>query len=97
MKAIEYNLQTGITTERELTAEEIAEMEINNPTHEPTPEELRQMYEQDVANRIRQKYSIDEELSILRQRDVKVEEFEEYNAYCEACKESVRSVLNITR
>ena len=68
---------------------------VDEPTHEPSPEELRQIYEQDVANRIRQRYSIDEEFSILRQRDSKIEEFDEYNAYCELCKQEARIALNM--
>lgn len=98
MKEIIYNAQTGKVTEREFTAEEIAQMgaqDIEQGERTPTLEELRQMYEQEVSNRIRQRYSIDEELSILRQRDVKVEEFEEYNAYCEECKQEARIALNM--
>lgn len=49
MKTIEYNALTGITTEREMTAEEIAEMEINNPTH--TNEDIRQMRLQSYKDR----------------------------------------------
>lgn len=41
MKVIEYNSKTGITTERELTAEEIARMEAMQnevqPETQPTP------------------------------------------------------------
>lgn len=43
-------------------------------------------YEQRVVQLIREKYTIDDELAILRQRDSKPEEFEDYNAYCEECK-----------
>lgn len=39
---------------------------------------------------IREKYTIDEELAILRQRDTKPTEFAEYNAYAEQCKAKVR-------
>lgn len=49
MKTIEYNALTGETTEREMTAEEIAEMEINNPTH--TNEDIRQMRLQSYKDR----------------------------------------------
>ena len=35
---------------------------------------------------IREKYDVDDELSIQRQRDSKPEEFAEYNAYIENCK-----------
>lgn len=41
---------------------------------------------QSIVNEIRKKYSVNDELAILRQRDVKVAEFEEYNNYAEQCK-----------
>lgn len=43
-------------------------------------------YEQRVVDRIREVYSIDDELAILRQRDTKPEEFAEYNAFVEKIK-----------
>lgn len=63
----------------EMTAEEIASIPNN-----PIP------YEQRVVNRIREKYSIDDELAILRQRDTKLEEFAEYNAFVEMVKAEER-------
>ena len=48
-------------------------------------------YEQRVVNRIREKYSIDDELAILRQRDTKPVEFAEYNAYVEKVKAEERN------
>ena len=65
----------------EMTAEEIAEMQTP-----PIP------YEQRVVNRIREKYSIDDELAILRQRDTKPEEFANYNAFVEQIKAEERGV-----
>lgn len=47
-------------------------------------------YDQQVSFLIREKYSQDEEFAILRQRDTKPEEFEEYNKYCEECKNKVK-------
>lgn len=47
-------------------------------------------YEQKVSCLIREKYSQDEEFAILRQRDIKPEEFTEYNNYCEECKNKVK-------
>ncbi|MDU1893027.1 MAG: hypothetical protein E6767_20310 [Dysgonomonas sp.] len=35
---------------------------------------------------VRAKYSIDDELAILRQRDTKPEEFKEYDGFVEECK-----------
>lgn len=60
---------------RDMTEQEIAEMQ--------TPSIP---YEQRVVNRIREKYSIDDELAILRQRDTKPEEFAEYNKFVETIK-----------
>ena len=47
-------------------------------------------YEDRVVSRIREVYSIDDELAILRQRDTKPEEFEEYNRIVEAIKAEER-------
>ena len=60
---------------RDMTEEEIAEMQTPSIS-----------YEQRVVNRIREVYSIDDELAILRQRDTKPEEFAEYNAFVETIK-----------
>lgn len=59
-----------------------------------TEEELKKIkqekYENLVVSKIRKKYSINQELAILRQRDTKVEEFEEYNKYIEECKNEAK-------
>ena len=68
---------------RDMTHEEIAEMQKNIPTFS---------YEQRVINRIREVYSVDDEIAILRQRDTKPEEFAEYNAFVERVKEEERNV-----
>lgn len=59
---------------------EIREIEI------PEPVPYISTYEERVVQLIREKYTIDDELGILRQRDSKPEEFAEYNEYCENCK-----------
>lgn len=50
---------------------------------EPTDEGARSKR---IEQLIRQRYSVSDELAILRQRDAKPEEFAEYNAYAEWCK-----------
>lgn len=50
-------------------------------------------YEQAVESKLRARYSINEELAVLRQRDSKPQEFEEYNAYAEQCKIEARAEL----
>jgi hypothetical protein len=66
---------------RDMTAEEIAELQKDIPS---IP------YEQRVVNRIRERYSVDDELAILRQRDTKPYEFAEYNDYVEMVKAEER-------
>lgn len=68
---------------RDMTEEEIAKMQKDIPS---IP------YEQRVVDRIREVYSIDDELAILRQRDTKPEEFAEYNAFVENIKKEERNV-----
>lgn len=46
-----------------------------------------------VSRMIRRKYSINDELAILRQRDSKPAEFAEYNTYCEQCKAKAKSLI----
>jgi hypothetical protein len=53
------------------------------------------VYEHEVIKRIRQKYSINQELAILRQRDTKPQEFEEYNAFVEECKNAVKKEIGL--
>ncbi len=52
-------------------------------------------YECLVLAEIRKKYTLDQELSVQRQRDTKPEEFQEYFEYCEECKEKVKEALNV--
>ena len=67
-------------------------------TRDATPEEERvyaeekkkyleaKTYAQRVSEYIREKYSLDAELAILRQKDEKPEEYAAYYAYAEECK-----------
>ena len=55
-------------------------------TAEELAERKQQKYEDRVVELLRKKYSLDQELAILRQRDDKVEEFRAYSAYAEQCK-----------
>lgn len=51
-------------------------------------------YENKIVALIRKKYNINQELAILRQREVKPQEFAEYNEYVEQCKNQVKNVYN---
>lgn len=73
-------------------------VQVINPTEEmifidgwqefvvPEAESYIPTYEERVEQLIREKFSINQELAIQRQRETKPEEFEEYFAYCEECK-----------
>ena len=73
---------------RELTEEEIAEAQAEAKRFAQS-----QDYGELVESLIRRKYSLSAELSILRQRDSKPEEFAEYNAYAEQCKAEAKAIL----
>ena len=44
------------------------------------------LYPNLVSRLIRERYSVDDEMAILRQRDTKPEEYKAYNTFCEECK-----------
>ena len=55
--------------------------------------EQKMSYSATVSSLIRKKYSVNDELAILRQRDSKPEEFAAYNTYCEQCKAKAKSLI----
>ena len=59
---------------------------VKDDADSPEIPEVEQTYNEKVVDLIREKYSLDEELAIQRQRDTKPEEFKEYFTYCEECK-----------
>jgi len=48
-----------------------------------------------VEELIRQRYSVSQELAILRQKDAKPEEYIEYYNYCEECKVEAKRLCNM--
>ena len=60
-----------------------------------TEAELQAQYVNAVNALIREKYTLSQELAILRQRDTKPEEYAAYNAYCETCKAQAKIKYNI--
>ena len=55
--------------------------------------EQQMSYSATVSSLIRRRYSVNDELAILRQRDNKPDEFAEYNTYCEQCKAKAKSLI----
>lgn len=45
-----------------------------------------ELYESIIVRKIREKYTVNQELAIIRQRDTKPDEFAAYNAFVEQCK-----------
>ena len=72
----------------------------NGVSREETPEEIELFYseraviayEERVVMRSRNKYSVNDELALLRQKETKPEEFEEYNAFVEKIKAEERAL-----
>jgi hypothetical protein len=52
---------------------------------------LREEYETLVIRKIRQRYSLSQELAIQRKRTTKPEEFERYNDYVEWCVKTTKA------
>lgn len=63
-------------------------------TEEQLKEKAEEEYKQNIVNKIRKKYSLSDELAIIRQRNVKTEEFDEYYDFVERCKSEAKAELN---
>lgn len=48
-------------------------------------------YEEQVVAKIRERYSINDELALLRQKDTKTAEFQAYYQYVEECKSNIKA------
>lgn len=51
------------------------------------------VYEELIIKLIREKYTINQELAILRQRDSKLNEYEIYNNFVEGCKAQAKAII----
>ena len=63
---------------------------------DPEPIEITitaEEYPSYVADKIHEKYSVDDEIAIIRQKDEKPEEYVEYYAYCEAVKAEAKQLI----
>lgn len=61
---------------------------------EKDPKSWQEFYESEIVKLIRQRYNINQELAILRQRDEKPDEYAEYNQYVENCKTEVKEKID---
>ena len=53
---------------------------------ETASEEYVPTYEERVVELIRERYSVDDEIAILRQKDTKQDEYQAWYDFCESCK-----------
>ena len=60
------------------------------PRPAPTAEQKQAQYESRVESLIRERYTVSQELAILRQQVSKTEEYQAYYNYCEECKAKAR-------
>ena len=51
------------------------------------------LYPNLVSRLIRERYSIDDEMAILRQRNEKPDEYQAYFAFCEECKAKAKAEI----
>lgn len=69
-------------------------LKLARKNREVNPASWEALYENEIIRRIRKKYSLNQELAILRQRDVKPTEFAIYDKFVEQCKAEVKALLN---
>ena len=62
---------------------------------ESNPQSWEKLYESEIIRKIRNRYTVNQELAILRQRDTKPYEFAEYNDFVEKCKKETKEELQI--
>lgn len=77
-------LENGVV--RDATEEEIAQAMAYNQYEGLSYPEL-------VAMFIKEKYTLDDEIALHRQRDEKPEEYKAYYDFCEECKARAKSIL----
>lgn len=85
---------SGVPTLEQLTEWGYVEyIEPTPPTPEPVP--IERQYKELVAQKVHARYSYDDEIAILRQKDAKPQDYKTYYDFVEACKEEAREELHI--
>lgn len=81
--------------EAQAEREEVEEIQIYIPFNaEEQAQHDQAKYENLVESKIRLRYTLSQELAILRQRDTKQDEYQEYFEYCEQCKANAKLRLD---
>ena len=61
-----------------------------------TAEEKKALEDKETERLIAERYSVKQELAILRQKETKPEEFAEFFAFAEECKAKAKTLYNVT-
>jgi hypothetical protein len=101
-----YEVQNG----KVLCTIKIGDKWVSNPTLEmflqqgwqeyiqptpPAPQPYVPTYSELVEQKVAERYTIQQEMAILRQRNTKPDEFDKYFRYVDQCKEEARQELNL--
>ncbi len=78
-----------------MTAADYEEISADAVSAEAAATELRRRYSERVEALVAERYSVQAELALLRQRQAKAGEFAEYDAFVERCKAQARAELGI--
>lgn len=93
MVEVEEELLARIAIDKQFDVENKRIIDYKKPLEEIEKEKAEQ-YPILVEQYIREKYSLSAELAILRQRDVKIDEFNEYDVYAEFCKNRAKEEIS---
>lgn len=74
---------------RKMTADELSAMDAERSEAE-RQYWINTPYDEAVNTEIRKHYTASQEFALLRQKDEKLEEYDEYYSYCEECKAYVK-------
>lgn len=69
-------------------------LKLAKKNREENEQAFNDLYENEIVRKIREKYTVNQELAILRQRDTKPEEFNLYNEFVEQIKAEVKAEMN---
>lgn len=69
------------------------DMDLLNANKEKHPDVFKKVYSKAIEERVALRYSPQQEIAIIRQKERKPEEYEEYDAYVEQCKAEVKAIF----
>ena len=75
--------------------EQIVQIWVEVESQEPVNETPQLSYRELIIQKIAARYSIEDEIAILRQKDEKPEEFEAYYQFAEQCKAEAKAELGL--